>query len=399
LADAINLLNDRLRTFNIDKITADSRQKLERWRVNYHKRIDDIFEEKCREIDQRANEKLEKQRDEISQMRSTVTELIQKQVTTMKNIDLLKTIIHTVEEKINKMEQTCFEIIVHPLVLDDSLIHIKELYVPRLHLSNLLPAYKTLNRVGDSAPIASNDRFFLIHQKPYLYLMNRELIVIKRTRWNHDPIYDMCWSSTLARFFLITKTNTFIMDENTMSIGLIKIDQNQNWFSCTCSDTTLFLSTANGGSSIFKFSLFPIIEFEKEWTSPETCAIDQIISNIACKNETLAFVLIDCRKKEKLIDLRSSTTLERLWLLKLDIEYSTKIFRCCSLNHEDWLVWDYNASCLLHITKDENLQIAIRYDERPRYIIMFDGDHLAISTENGINLHKIKTSQVNNSDV
>jgi arsenate reductase-like glutaredoxin family protein len=382
--------------FDIDKLTGNSRQKLERWRVNYHKIIDVIFEEKCREIDQRANEKLEKQRDEISQIRSTITELIRKQETTMKDIDLLKMTIHTVEEKINKMGQTCFEVVVRPLVLDDSLIHIEELNVPRFDLSNLPPPYKTINRVGDSSTrISSNDRFFLIHQEPNLCLMDRKVTVIKRSRWDHDSIFDMCWSSTLARFFIITQTNIFTVDENTMSIEPIQIDQNQNWFSCTCSDTTLFLSTANGGSSILIFSLYPSIQFEKKWTSPQTCASHQIITNIAYKNETLTVALIDCRKKEKWIELRSSTTLEQLWSLKLDIEYSTKVFRCCSLTHGDWLAWNYDAPYLLHITKDEKLQIAIRYNERPRYIIMFDEDQLAISTENGINFHKIKTFKTN----
>jgi hypothetical protein len=44
MIDEINLLNDQLMAFNIDKLTHDSHQKLERWRAYCHKLIDDIFE-------------------------------------------------------------------------------------------------------------------------------------------------------------------------------------------------------------------------------------------------------------------------------------------------------------------------------------------------------------------
>jgi len=391
LVDEINLINDRVIAFNIDNLTGNSHQKLEQWRLNYHQIIDDIFQKIHQKIDQRANEKVEKQRDEISKIRSTVTELIRKRETTVKDADLLKTIVHKVEEKINKMEQTCFELVVHPLVLDDSLIHIEELFVPRLHLSNLSPAYKTITRIGDnSTPIASNDRFFLIHQKPYLCLMDQDLTIVKRSRWDHGLIYDMCWSSTLARFFIITKINIFIADENTMSIEPIQINDDQNWLSCTCSDESFYLSTFNVGSSILKFSLSIPIQLMKYWKSPQTCTIHQIISNIVYKDDTLALAILDLSKKNKFIELRSSTTLERLWSLKLDMKFSTGLFRCCFLNRGEWLVCDHNTSRFLHITKDGKLISGGTYNSNPCHAVLFQGDELVISTTNGINFHKIK---------
>ncbi|CAF1493920.1 unnamed protein product [Rotaria sordida] len=145
LTDEINLLNDRLMAFNVEKLISNSHQKLETWRAHCHKTIDDIFEEKCQEINQRANEKIERQRDEVSKMQSTVAELIQKQETTMKDIDLLKATIQTIEKKINNIEQTCFEVINRPLVIDDNLIRIEELYIPHLDLSTFPPPYRTIN--------------------------------------------------------------------------------------------------------------------------------------------------------------------------------------------------------------------------------------------------------------
>jgi hypothetical protein len=392
--DEINLLNDRLAAFNVDQMVGDSRRQLERWRINCHKIIDDIFEEKCHEIDQRANEKIEKQRDGISKMRSLVAELLRKQETTMKDIDLLKVNIHTVIEKLNNMEQTCIGVVVRPLVINDNLIRIEELYAPQLDLSILLPPYKTTSHVGGSSvTIASNDQFFLIHQQPNLCLMDRELTVVKMSEWNHGLIRDMCWSWTLARFFVLAQTKIFTVDENAMSVEVIQINQDQKWWSGTCSDTSLFLSTLHGGSSIWKFSLFPSIRFEKQWSSAETCAENQIITNIVYKNEMLALTLMDGRKEEKLIELRSSITLERLWSLRLDLEYDACLFGFCFLNHGDWLVWNSNPSCILHITKDGKLLATSGYNTHPGSVCLFDGNKLIVSTDKSINCHELNSKK------
>jgi hypothetical protein len=201
----------------------------------------------------------------------------------------------------------------------------------------------------------------------------------------------MCWSSTLARFFVITEVNVFTVDDNTMFIEPIQINQEQSWCSCTCSDTSLFLSSLNHGSSILKFSLFPFIQFEKQWNSSKIGGQNQMIMYIACQNETLALTVADVDKEEKLIELRLSTTFERLWSLKLDVEYSAGLFRCCFLNHGDWLVWNWHASHFLHITKDGKLHSRNEYYEIPLCVILFDGDQLGISTANEINFHRIKS--------
>jgi len=89
--------------------------------------------------------------------------------------------------------------------------------------------------------------------------------------------------------------------------------------------------------------------------------------------------------------LKSSETLERLWSLKLDIEFDEHTFRCCSLNYGDWLVLDMHTSCLLHITKDGKLQAASKYEEPPLDACLFNGDKLAVSTLRSINFHELKS--------
>ena len=391
LADEINLLNNRLTAFNVEKLIGDSHRKLEEWRTRCYKTIDDIFQAKCREIDQHANEIVEQHRNGIHQLRLKIAELLKKQEATMKDIDTLKTMVSTQEEKLNVMEQTCFTVFARSLIVDDSLIRIDKLYQPRFDLSLLAPPYKTIDHVDDSSGvIASNAQFFFVHQAPNLSLMSRELIGIKNHRWSHGLIWDICWSSVLTCFFIITETSLFKVDDKTLSIESIQINQSKKWCSCTCSDEKLFLSTFGVGSTILQFHIFPSFEFEKQWKSQDICSKDQMITNLVYHNETLALTFLDIRKEEKIMELRSSTTLERLWSLKLDVVYKKSISRCCFLNHGDWLVWDYGTPRILHIANDGKLKKTSEYNSNLVNLILVDGDKLAISTTKGIHIHKIK---------
>ena len=384
LVDEINSLNDRITTLNVTQLNVDSVEILERWRVYCFKLIDDIFKKKCQEIDQ--------QRNELVKIRSTIVELIRKQETNMNDIDLLKANIHTVEEEINNIEQTNIEVVIYPLKIDNNLIRVGELFIPYLDLSLLQPWCKKINNIRCNLPvIADNDRFFLVYQPPNLCLMNEELSVIKRTQWNHDAIRDMCWSSEIARFFIITENDVYIVNYNRMSIKPLPIDQDQDWWSCTCSDTSLYLSTGERGSSIFKFSFPPSIKLEKQWVSPETCTQYQRIINMVYKNETLAMTILDLYMKKKMLELRSSTTLQLLWSFKLNTKYSCGIFGCCSLNRNDFLVWDYDTSLLLHICKEGKAHVANKYKEGNPIFVLSHGNELVISTNDSINFHQIKS--------
>jgi hypothetical protein len=190
---------------------------------------------------------------------------------------------------------------------------------------------------------------------------------------------------------VVTPNNVLTIDDNTMSIERAHINQKQRWFSCTCSDTTLYLSTFGSGSAIFEFILFPSIQLRKQWTSPETCTQDQIIMNIVYQTKTLAMTIVDASNKDKLIEIRSATALDRLWSLRLDIEYSNQMIRCCSLNHNDWLVFACNTSRLLHISKDGKVQATSEYNEQLAFGSLFDGNKLLISTDKNINLHELKS--------
>jgi hypothetical protein len=391
LTDEINALGDRLKSFNIHETVSDGRQKLGKWRKDCHEKIDRFFEGKCQELDRLVAEKLDCQREKILHIQSKMAKLIREQEATRQDIDALTSTIHQLEKKMNKIEETNIKINTHILVMHDSLVQISETNEHELDLSTIFPVHRTLNRpVGSCVVLTGNEQSLLIHQKPNLCLIDKEMNITKQVLWEHQAILNMCWSSTLDRFIVVEEKNIFLVDERTMSIETIETIEERLWWSCTCSDASLFLSTNVWGSSIVELRLSPSVAIIREWKSPITCTKDEIINSMAYQSKTCAIVIKNNIEKSVRIELRFSETLVRIWSLPLNIIVcQIFVFSCCSLNCNEWLVTDYETKRLLHITKDGKLKTAIPYNEIPYRAALFASDMLAVSTKMGTNLHKI----------
>jgi gas vesicle protein len=392
LTDEINAVGNRLDKLNIQEALDDSRRKLEQWRDDCHQKIDGFFAQKYQELDGLIEMKVGKQREEIKQIQSKMVERIQEQETTRQEIDLLTSNIRRLEENMTNIEQICFQINTRSLVIDDSFIHIQEMNEHEIDLSTLSSVYKTINRSNESyTSLTSNERYLLMHQAPNLCLVDREMNIVKQVEWSYYAICDMCWLPMLARFIIIEKENVFLVDQNTMSIDIARMIETRKWRSCTFSNSFLFLSTWELGSSIAKFSLLPSIKLVREWKSPHTCAKNEIIHDIVCNNDVLALMVMNGLDKNMWIELKSSETLDRIWLFRLNIVRNEGIqFRCCLLTGDEWLVADYNTNRLLYISKDGKLKKTIEYSPTPYRATLFGPKLLVVSTKNGgINFHKL----------
>jgi hypothetical protein len=390
LTDEINALGDRFKSLNIEKPVDSCRRKLEQWRDDCHQRIDRLFQQKSKEFDQLIDKKVKKQQEELVRIQSKVTELIREQETTRQDIDWLTSTIHYLKWQMDKIENTSFNIDIHPLVIDDSFIDFKEL--DEFDISSLSPVCKTINRLeGSSKPFVSNDRFLLIHQVPNLCLVGSEMNVIKQTLWSHGQIKDMCWSSILNRFIVTGNEMVFLVDENTLMIDNVQTIQKRKWLSCTCSETSLFLSTNELASSIMKFTLLPNVELIKEWKSPHTCAKNEYINDIRHDNEKIALMIENVDLDSLFIELKYVETLARIWSLELNDTGSEKVaFRCCLLPGNEWLVVQHETGNLLQITKDGKLKKVIKYKLNPYRAALMGKNKLIILTKNSINLHKLQ---------
>lgn len=173
-----------------------------------------------------------------------------------------------------------------------------------------------------------------------------------------------------------------------MLIKNVYTSNRQKWFSCTCSDTTLFASTNQWGSFIMEFSLVPKIDLIKEWRSTVICSKDQVISDTVYSDGKLALIIIDRSNKSVHMELRSTTTFNRIWLLQLDIRWiHNTVFRCSSLSSNEWLIIDRSSDHLLQVSKDGRIKKTLQYYPSPHHAILLDKTRLLISVENRVNLH------------
>jgi hypothetical protein len=303
----------------------------------------------------------------------------------------LTSAIRRLKKEMNEIEQERFRIDTRSLVLNDTLVQFSQIFEHEFDPSVFSSVYKTIvSPDGSCCVLASNDRLLLIHQNPNLCFLDTELRIVRQILWSYDTINKICWSSTLAKFIILTNEDIFLVDENMMSIDKVSIAVKQRWFSCTCFSDQLFLSTNAWGSSIVETKLSPSITVIREWKYPTTCTMDKHINDIVYSNESLALVIENKVKKPMRIELRSSKTLDRLWSLLLDRIYDRHIaFGCCSIDYHGWLVADFITGRLLHVTTDGEMKQTILYKAIPYRVNLFGSKILAVTTQSGINFHKI----------
>ncbi|CAF3876771.1 unnamed protein product [Rotaria sordida] len=376
LVDEINILGNRLKTLNIQEKTRNYHQKLEQWRIDCHQKIDLYFEQKYQQLNQLIEEKIEKQQQEVTRVQSKLVELIREQDATHQDIDMLTSNINHLQKEINNIEQNPIHINIRPLLIDIDYIHINETDYQEFNLSTLSPPYKTINRSeGTARALANNDQYLLFHDAPNLCLVDRNLTLIRKSLSYHGRIADMCWSSTLKRFIVLELNDVYLVNENTMMIERIETIKKERWMSCTCSDTSLYLSTNVYGASILEFSLLPTIRLIKEWKCPDSCLETEDITCIKYNNETLALLIRNNLNKTMRMELKSSITFERIWSFQLDLEYNKeKTLRCCSLTDNEWLIADREKCRLIHVSKDGNMKRMLTYNDIPCFHLFHDDE-------------------------
>ncbi|CAF3318505.1 unnamed protein product [Rotaria socialis] len=391
LVDEVNELEDRLKTLNMETLICASREKLERWRKDCYEKIDSFFEKKSQMLNEIIQQEVDQQRQELNQIHIKINELMNAQETTRQEIDLFTSTIRQLKTNMEYIEKTYCKIDTRPLLIEDTFVLIKKMAKHELDLSTLSPAYKTINRPEKSfISLAANDQHLLIHQDPNLCFYDLEMNLVKQTLWSHGEFWEMCWSKAIQKFIILGVNSIFLLDEDTMSIDNVYTIEGRTWLSCTCSDRVFYASTHESGASIMEFTLSPSIEFIKEWKHPITCTKDEIIYDMAHKNENLA-VLVGNRSDQSLrIELRYVETLDCIWTLDLRIKrVQNLVFRFSPLTCNEWLVVDYQNGKLIQISRDGKLKISIQYHTVPRRAILFDMNKLLVSAENTVYVHTI----------
>jgi hypothetical protein len=252
------------------------------------------------------------------------------------------------------------------------------------------PPYRTI-KITDktSVSIACNDKHILLKQRPNLCLLDKQLTIIKEIQWTYDHV-DMCWSSILDRFILITEKIIFTLDQNTMTFNQcqIHIDNEKEWSCGACSDTSLYLSTGDMSACLYEYTLRPTIEFVKIWQLIALPSTNEGILTFIYANEKLALIISNVQIFQRRLDIRSTTTLERLWSIRLDA-----VAHCCSINDDQWIVMELLKPRLLHLSSDGKILQEYKLKTSSMNIIwnaiQLDTDTIVTFTMKTLNLHKL----------
>ncbi|CAF4297490.1 unnamed protein product [Rotaria magnacalcarata] len=369
-ADEINILDNQLSLLNVDDVIGKCRQKLDKWHHECHATVDRFYEGKCQELQERSVEKVGEKRKKIQQLKLKTNELMREQEATHDDI---------------------FD--ADPLIINQNLVYIEQWASNELDLSTLSSPYRTIACSQDSwTATISNNHFLLIDQCPNLCLYDKQSTLLKEYPWEYDSIPDMCWSSTLNSFIIITSKNgVFLMNENLTSLECIQTIEKKRWLSCTCSDSTLFLTTNESGSNIFQFNLLLSFHFMKQWKSPQSCNSDEVINNIACNNETFALIIENETNNKKRIELQSLSIFDPLWsnIFNAAYNFAPWNYRVCVLKYNEWLVIDYGNSRLFHVSKDGQVKSKCSHKPRVNNAVLFGTNILVIKTVDNVTFYRI----------
>jgi hypothetical protein len=355
--------------------------------------INQFYETKCQELNERCIKRIDLIQIEINQIRSKLSKLICEQQINSEDLEILKLNIYDLKRKVRQIKEKPLEIDFHPLIIDKNLISIEETKVYELDLAKLSTSYRNLSCTDQSWPsMTNNDQFLLVDQYPDIILFNRDLKIVQKSPWSYGFIRNMCWSLLLDSFILINnQKEVFLVKNNSLLIERLQTIEEQYWWSCTCSHTSLFLTNTTMGTNIFQFNLLSSFQLIKRWKPPYSCKQHEYIDDIGYNNGTLALIIKVSSNNTVHFDLRSSTTLDRLWSIQLDVKKSwfQQTIRCCSLKYDEWLVVEGNTSHLFHILKNGRIKLIREYKPSPGNAVLFHSNILAIRTKKNINFHRL----------
>lgn len=391
LFNEINNLSDQIINKSKEKLIGNSLEKLNKWRNESYKLIDNIYEKKRNELEDLYKKKSETQRKEIDNIQLKINKLIHEENTREKDIEELKSIIKYIKYQIKDLHQIFYQINIRPLEFYENYISIEEIKTNEIDFTILLPSYKTIECFDEYQTIcSSNNEYLLIFNNNQLQLFDKNLTIIKKLSWKNCGIYDICWSSTLQKFILLTYNQGIcLIDKNLTDTEFIQIDKNKIWYRCTSSDISLYLISSRHQMEIFQYDLLSSFQLINRWKIPYSSKEHDTILDIIYNNQTIALIIRNHNKIS--MELRSTITFDRIWSIQLDtkcgIFYSN--IRFCLLNSNDWLIIDYKDSNLIHINQNGIIKSITQYNSSPITALLFASNILVIKTNQNWNFHEI----------
>lgn len=389
--DQVNDLDQRLDLLNNEELIENSYDKLDQWREQSHQIIDQFYQKKCRELQQRFQENFQENHQNIEQIQSHIQQLLQEENPSRADVVALKGDVNHLGDQIDQLEKTIFQVEIQPLELSKDFIQIQMINQTVFQLKQISNPFLTINFPKKfSKPIASNEQFLLIYQLDHLALLDQQFHFTQQIPWNYGRIWDITFSPILNSFLIVGHYQIYIFNPQTKSIQIMENISRLNWWACTSSDKSLFLSTYDQGSTIVEYQLHPTIQMKNQWKSPLTCTKEESIKDLISKSDKLGLTIFNQKNFMKRFELRSLNELAILWVFQIDIPGSChNTLRCCSLNADEWLIADFDHRQLIHLNPNGQLKKLYPYNFSPWYIHLFHQNILVISTRKSLHFHQL----------
>lgn len=348
LIDRLNILIEDNLQYDNEKILLF--EKLEQWKEESYKIINDYCQIKQNEIE----EKFQGFKKNIQQIKDQIKPLTSNQITNEQMKDF--------QEKLNDVDKNMKENLpllqLNSLHIDSKLISFINKTSKNLSLRDLTIPKRTYEIKFDTSPIATDGKYILLQDtKHSLGLYEYDTLSLNRQiTWsstNLSKIIDLHWSNSLKQYLILTRDRLYTLNNGFICHNTL-IKSNNDFRTMTTDDdrNELFLASS---TSIEEYSL-------RTFTSTKQYHInDENIYSLRYNSNTNQFGLTvrTCHQHKWYFQVRNRSMI-CLWSILTPIECGL-----CSvivlLSSNEWIIVNSRGDILFQITNDGHMKEEIIY--------------------------------------
>lgn len=386
------VLFDRYEKINTNKLINEFSERLDRWKEESHRAIDQFYKEKREELKEWPD-KFNRPKIDLNQFQTRKKDIFDKGRTTHDKLDQMVSTLQFIEQNIKDIEEKGVQIDIPMISLVNSTNAGPSGKIDDIDLINLSTPYRAMNCSNEfGSSISSNQRNILILNNQYLNLINRDLTKVEQIEWNDGIVLDMSFHPKLNSFVLLTDKRTiYQLGDNPIRLTRIQTIPCEKWRCCSCSDDYLYLSTYGPDTYLVQYNVSPSFDRIQYWRSPSTCQSHQTIIDLKSTKETILLLIMDTIKRELYFQIRSSTDLTLVCDSLIDISrnrYQPNV-HCCLFKRQQYLILIENSSRIYHISKYGTLISIYNYQPNVFNAVLINSNILAIRTEKKLFLHRV----------
>ena len=232
--------------------------------------------------------------------------------------------------------------------------------------------------------MCGNEKSLLICEKDSLLLFDENFIPQEDFHWTNGSIYCLCWIDFVKKFLLLNdRREIYLINENHLSIyERIESIPSMNWWSSTCYDKYLYLSTYGRDPIVVQIDLSKSFQLIKQLKCPFLCHSDEFIQQLNSFSDKFILIVSNPKKKLSTCQIRSPVSLNLLSSITLNFSptsYQNSIHSTILLSQQLIFIQE-NSSEILCLFKDETTKI-IDYRRFIRNISSFHRNICVIRTD------------------